>query len=177
MQPITHTTLASRRDNARNPLTQTRMPAPTSVLPSAVDALPDMPGQPEQLPSYLLRSEIPRIVWLRIKAAELKAGHVMVWSAIRNVLLRSHQQNAPIGGREISDEALVSLKIALKYRTNLIEIGLITVVGFAEYGNFGKQNKPNELTPIITIPQWIEQDNALEVAEWRTTQPTKLYRL
>jgi hypothetical protein len=125
-------------------------------------------GVPEALPPYLLRSEIPRIVILRCKEAGYGAGHVNVWRAYRDILLRNGHAAAPVGIRELADEALVNFKSVPKYRDELLAIDLLREVGRQRFSNLKGDD-----TPEITIPDWIEKENAAAVEQWLAARPTK----
>jgi hypothetical protein len=125
-------------------------------------------GVPEALPPYLLRSEIPRIVILRCKEAGYGAAHVSVWRAYRDILLRNGRAAAPIGVRELADEALVNFKSVPKYRDELLALDLLREVGRQRFSNLKGDD-----TPEITIPDWIEKENVVAVEEWLASRPSK----
>jgi hypothetical protein len=112
--------------------------------------------QPEELPSWVLRTELPTIVRERCDTA----GQISVWLAIRWLLALQSRQSLSLGSREIAERAKVNVKSVSVYTTDLVRLGLLEIVGEEKVP--GLKNK----RPIYRIPRAIEEENATFTWQW-----------
>jgi hypothetical protein len=106
---------------------------------------------PEDLPPWLLRTELPTIVCERCT----KAQQISVWRAIRWLLAVQRRTTVGLASREIADRAKVDVKGIKRYTQELAQLGLLEIVGHEDTGNGNTEPRP-----VYRIPSRVlEEEN------------------
>ena len=122
--------------------------------------------RPEQLPSWMIRTEIPTVVANRCE----DAYDLAVWRAINWLMAIEDRTSMGLDARTIAAHAKIDVKTALrsingdrptskaKYqprirKQGLVNLGLLEITGYEAVGKLNPR-------PIYHIPKWIYEQNA-----------------
>lgn len=106
--------------------------------------------RPEELPPWVLRTELPTVVRERCDSAL----QISVWLSIRWLLSIGRQSSRALGSREIADRAKINVKSVTGCVQALVELGLLEITGHEQIRGLRGQ------CPIYRIPRAIEVENA-----------------